>query len=89
MNLEGPLFVQNLFCCYFRSNMNNNPVTDIQAFIQAAEFKRIGNRAVHKALEENRQLGIPSVFSRNGKLYYELPNGEITTEVPFKEISNT
>ncbi len=33
MNLEGPLFVQNLFCCDFRSNMNNNPVTDIQAFI--------------------------------------------------------
>jgi hypothetical protein len=66
--------------------MNNYPVIDIQAFIQAAEFKRIGNRAVHKALEENRQLGIPNVFSRNGKVYYELPNGEITTEDPFKEI---
>jgi len=66
---------------------NNNQVTDIQAFIQAAEFKRIGNRAVHKALEENRQLGIPNVFSRNGKLYYELPNGVITTEDPFKEIN--
>ena len=69
------------------TNMNNNQVTDIQAFIQAAEFKRIGNCAVHKALEENRQFGIPSVFSRNGKIYYELPNVEITTEYPFKEIN--
>ncbi|MCK5524958.1 MAG: hypothetical protein KAI83_17665 [Thiomargarita sp.] len=69
--------------------MNNNQVTDIQVFIQAAEFKRIGNRAIHKALEENRQLGIPNVFSRNGKLYYELPNGEITTKDPFKEINIT
>ncbi|RKZ53050.1 MAG: hypothetical protein DRR16_20850 [Candidatus Parabeggiatoa sp. nov. 3] len=67
--------------------MNSHQVIDIQAFIQAAEFKRIGNCAVRKALEENRQLGIPNVFSRNGKLYYELPNGEITTEDPFKEIS--
>jgi len=67
--------------------MNSHQVIDIQAFIQAAEFKRIGNSAVRKALEENRQLGIPNVFSRNGKLYYELPNGEITTDDPFKEIN--
>ena len=67
--------------------MNSNQVIDIQAFIQAAEFKRIGNCAVHNALKENRQLGISNVFSRNGKLYYELPNGEITTDDPFKEIN--
>jgi hypothetical protein len=50
------------------------------------KWKRIGNCAVHKALEENRRLGIPNVFSRNGKLYYELPNGEITTQDPFYAI---
>jgi hypothetical protein len=42
-----------------------------------------GNRAVKRAQEENRKLGIPNVYSKNGKLYFELPNGEITTEDPF------
>ncbi len=71
--------------------MSNNQPLNIQTYVQAAEFKRIGNRAVRSALEENRRLGIPSVFCRNGKLYYELPNGEITTEDPFKDmtLSNT
>jgi hypothetical protein len=66
--------------------MNTNKQLSLQLFIQAAEFERIGNRAVHKAQEENRRFGIPNVFSRNGKLYYELPNGEITTDDPFKDM---
>lgn len=35
---------------------------------KSAEFQRIGNRAVHKAQEENRQLGIPNWYSINGKI---------------------
>lgn len=30
--------------------------------------QRIANRAVHKAQEENRQLGIPNWYSINGKI---------------------
>lgn len=67
--------------------MENNPPVDIQLYLQAAEFKRIGNLGVEQALEENRRLGIPSVFYRNGQIYYELPNGEITREDPFKDIN--
>jgi len=63
--------------------MNSQKPLSLQLFLQAAEFKRIGNLAVHKAQEENRRLGIPNVFSRNDVLYYELPNGEITKEDPF------
>lgn len=59
----------------------------LKLFLQAAEFKRIGNIAVENALEENRRLGVPSVFYRNGQLYYELPNGDITRDDPFKEIN--
>jgi len=44
---------------------------------------RIVNRAVTKAQEENRRLGIPNVYSRRGKVIYELPDGTITTENPF------
>lgn len=32
------------------------------------EFQRIGNRAVHKAQEENRQLGISNWHSIGGKI---------------------
>lgn len=35
---------------------------------KGAEFTRIGNRAVHKAQEENRRLGIPNWYSINGKI---------------------
>ncbi len=50
----------------------------------AMELQRIGNIAVQRAQEENRRLGIPNAYSRNGKLYFELPNGEITEENPFE-----
>lgn len=43
---------------------------------------QIGNRAVKKAQEENRRFGLPSVYCKNGKLYYELPDGTITMERP-------
>lgn len=44
-------------------------------------FKRIGNIAIQKVIQENRKLGIPNVFSRNGRVYYEMPDGTVTTEL--------
>lgn len=58
---------------------------NIETYRRAVELQRIGNRAVRKAQEESRRLGVPNVYSRNGTLYYELPNGEITTKDPFVE----
>ena len=54
----------------------------LEAFKQTCEFLRIGNRAVKKAQEENRKKGISNVYSYNGHIYYELPNGELTKEDP-------
>jgi len=54
----------------------------LDTYKQALELLRIGNRAVKRAQEENRKRGIPNVYSYNGKLYYELPNGELTKEDP-------
>jgi hypothetical protein len=48
-----------------------------------AEFVRIGREAVHEAQEESRRLGVPNVYSINGILHWELPNGELTTEDPY------
>lgn len=47
-------------------------------------FKRIGNEAIHKAIENNRKKGIPNSFTRNGKLYWEMPDGTITDKDPNK-----
>ncbi len=52
------------------------------------KIARIGNRAVKKAQEENRQRGLPNVYSKNKRLYYELPDGTITMENPFKKGSH-
>jgi len=38
--------------------------------------------AVRKAQAENRRMGVPNVYSYNGQIYYELPNGEITRTPP-------
>ena len=48
----------------------------------AAELTRLGNRGVRKAQEENRRMGLPNVYSKNGEIYYQLPSGEITTKRP-------
>lgn len=53
-----------------------------EIYQHALEFLRIGNEAVREAREENRRLGIPSVFSVDGRLCWELPDGEITFEDP-------
>ncbi len=56
----------------------------LETYKNAAEMQRIGSRAVRKAQEESRRLGVPNVYSLNGKLYFELPNGEITDKNPFE-----
>lgn len=47
------------------------------------EIVRIGNRGVARAQENNRRLGVPNVYSINGRLYYETPNGELSATDPF------
>jgi hypothetical protein len=56
----------------------------LETYQLAAEFQRIGNRAVRAAQEESRRLGVPNVYSINGRLYFELPNGEITEKNPYE-----
>lgn len=55
----------------------------LETYELAAEFNRIGNEAVKKAQEENRQKGIPNAYFFNGSIIYELPDGTITKENPF------
>lgn len=47
------------------------------------KITKIGNRAVKKAQEENRRKGIPNVYSINGKIVFELPDGNLATSYNF------
>jgi len=43
----------------------------LESYQQAADVHRIATRAVRRAQEESRRLGVPNVYSRNGRLYYD------------------
>jgi hypothetical protein len=64
--------------------MERKHLEDLSIYQMASRFTNLFNKAIQEAREINRQKGLPNVFSRNGKIYYELPNGEITTENPLK-----
>ncbi len=54
-----------------------------QVYQNTLKFFEIGQRGVAAARAENRRLGIPNVAATlDGRLYWELPNGEITFDDP-------
>lgn len=48
---------------------------------------RIANAAVTKAQEESRRMGVPNVYSINGRIYYETPTGELSATDPYTNSS--
>lgn len=54
---------------------------------QLQERIRIAQRAVLAAQEESRRLGVPNVYGIDGKIYYELPNGELSLTAPYVQKS--
>ncbi len=48
----------------------------LATYEKALEYQRIGNRAVRQAREENRRFGLPNIYSRDGVIIYEMPDGE-------------
>ena len=65
--------------------MSKTTEIDKETYEQALEFQRIGNIAVRKAQEENRRLGIPNVYGRDGKIVYEMPDGRVVVKEIEKE----
>ncbi len=59
------------------------PNGDLQAELRT--FQRIGSRAVLKAQEESRRLRVPNVYSHRGRVYFELPDGELSLSDPLAE----
>lgn len=48
--------------------INSDATISDKTLRKSIEFQRIGNRAVHKAQEENRALGIPNWYSIGGEI---------------------
>ena len=55
---------------------------DIAIYMELRDIIRIANKAVYEARLENEKIGISGIFSKKGIIYYELPNGVVTTERP-------
>jgi hypothetical protein len=47
-------------------------------------IQQIGNNAVREAQKKSLENGIPNVYSKNGSIYFQLPDGTITMENPFE-----
>jgi hypothetical protein len=60
----------------------NSTLSD-EALRKGEEIDRIGNCGVRAAQEENRRRGIPNVYSINGVLYWELPDGTLSRTDPY------
>ena len=52
----------------------------VDTLVKLDEIVRIGRRAVRRAQEKSRRLGVPDVYSINGFLHYELPSGELSRD---------
>ena len=55
---------------------------NVDTFQKVDELMRVCRSAVRKAQAESRRLGVANVYSFDGQLYYELPNGEYSRNRP-------
>jgi hypothetical protein len=58
---------------------------DAETVKKIEQLRRIGQRAVERAQETSRLLGVPNVYSLNGVLHWELPSGELSRTDPFNK----
>jgi len=63
--------------------MKVEKIDNLKLYQEAFSIQEIGSKAVKDALKDNKEKNIPSVFSREGKIFYKLPTGEITQKSPF------
>jgi len=55
---------------------------DMETYQKVDELMRICRSAVREAQAESHRLGVANVYSFNGELYYELPNGGYSRNRP-------
>ena len=53
--------------------------------IDRSKIQAIGNDAVYQAQKRSLENGIPNAYTKNGIIYFQLPDGTITMENPFEK----
>jgi len=48
----------------------------------AKDILKVASKAVKEAQRKSLENGVANVYSKNGQLYYQLPDGSITQERP-------
>ena len=61
--------------------MKVEKLDNIEIYQKAVKLTRIFSEAVEEAREENKRMGLPNVFSIDGHIYYEMPDGKIIREI--------
>ncbi len=59
-----------------------NSIKNKNWYFETNKMLKIANTAVQQAKAENKAMGIPEAFCKNGKVFYLLPNGKITSKKP-------
>ncbi len=54
------------------------------------EILKVASKAIKETQRKSLQKGIANVYSKNQKIYFQLPDGTITQEIPkeYKEIND-
>lgn len=52
---------------------------------QHEEISAILSDAVQNAQDENRRMGVPNVYSYNGRILYEAPDGRLVEEDTYEQ----
>ncbi len=63
--------------------MTRKPRMTADKFAAIDELVRLGSIAVDDAQNDSRRLGVPNVYSINGRLYYETSTGELSATDPY------
>jgi len=53
----------------------------------AKEILKVASKALKEAQRKSLENGVANVYSKNGNIYFQLPNGEITQEKPKAYVS--
>lgn len=68
--------------------MIEKPLLTAETYATIDELIRLGSIAVAQAQDDSRRLGIPNVYSINGRIYYETPAGELSATDPYTNGKN-
>ena len=63
--------------------MIENPQLTSETYAKIDQLIRLGSIAVAQAQDDSRRLGVPNVYSINGRIYYETPTGELSATDPY------